>query len=127
MNRYSRIFKYLGQYKGKIALYFFCILLSIAFSVVSMGMLMPFFELIFNGDSGALAQMAKSSSNPLIQYIRTVLVETIATHSPSSTNGLDNQIAGKLYTLGILCLIIIATILLKNVFLVLAQYILNPL
>jgi ATP-binding cassette, subfamily B, bacterial MsbA len=119
MNRYSRIFKYLGQYKGKIALYFFCILLSITFSIISMGMLMPFFELIFNGDSGALAQMAKNASNPIVQYIRNFLVNSIAGH--------NNEIEGKLYTLGILCLIIIATILLKNVFLVMAQYILNPL
>jgi ATP-binding cassette, subfamily B, bacterial MsbA len=119
MNRYSRIFKYLGQYKGKIALYFLCIFLSIAFSIISMGMLMPFFELIFNGDSGALAEMAKNASNPIVQYIRNFLVNSIASHT--------NEVEGKLYTLGVLCLIIIATILLKNVFLVLAQYILNPL
>lgn len=119
MNRYSRIFKYLGQYKGKIATYFICIVLSIAFSVVSMGMLMPFFELIFNGDSGALAQLAKNTTNPIVSTIRNFLVNSIASGS--------SEIAGKLYTLGILCLVIISTILLKNVFLVLAQYVLNPL
>ena len=120
MNRYSRIFKYLGQYKGKIATYFLCILLSTVFSILSMGMLMPFFELIFNGDSGALADLAKNTSNPIVRFIRNFLIDSI-----SGAGG--NEIAGKLYTLGILCLIIIGAIVLKNVFLVMAQYILNPL
>ncbi len=114
MNRYSRIFKYLGQYKGKIAVYILCILLSIIFSVASMGMLMPFFELIFNGDSSGVAGLTKNSNNEIIKFVREFLISSI-------------KKGGKIYTLGILCLFIISSILLKNVFLVLAQYTLNPL
>ncbi len=47
MKQYSRIFGYLGAYKGKIVLYFLFTLLSIVFSIVSIGMLMPFLQLIF--------------------------------------------------------------------------------
>ena len=50
MKKYSRIFSYLKNYKGKIALYF---LLSSfdRFFYRFIGMLIPFFDLIFNGDS----------------------------------------------------------------------------
>jgi len=117
MKKYSRIFKYLGQYKGKGLLYFLFILLSIVFSIVSIGMLMPFLELIFNNprpECIECSSMAKESSNPVVQSIRTFLMDSMGTR-------------GKTSTLGIICLLIIASILLKNLFLYLAYYVLNPL
>jgi subfamily B ATP-binding cassette protein MsbA len=117
MKKYSRIFKYLGQYKGKALLYFLFILLSIVFSIVSVAMLMPFLELIFNDPKPECvdcSSLAKASSNPVVQSIRTFLIDSVNSR-------------GKIQTLGIICLLIIVSILLKNLFLYLAYYILNPL
>jgi subfamily B ATP-binding cassette protein MsbA len=110
MKQYARIFGYLRHYQAQIGLYFLCIILSIIFSIVSVGMLMPFLELIFNSGAGGIA---KASSNPVISFIREHLTESI-------TSG------GKLKTLGLICILIVVTIFLKNLFLYLAYYILNP-
>lgn len=118
MKKYSRIFKYLGQYKGEIALYFVFIILSIIFSIISIGMLMPFMELIFKGGEGKLEGMMKETNNPLIKFLRDFLLENIRKNG----GGME----GKLKTLGLLCGIIIVSIFLKNLFLYLSYYILNP-
>jgi ATP-binding cassette, subfamily B, bacterial MsbA len=110
MKQYSRIFRYLGAYKGKIFLYFLFTLLSIFFSIVSIGMLMPFLQLIFLGDKGITA----SSSNAIIQNINDFLNNSVETK-------------GKIPTLGIICLLMVSFIILKNLFLYLSYYILNPL
>jgi subfamily B ATP-binding cassette protein MsbA len=110
MKKYSRIFRYLRHDKGQIALYTFTTLLSVAFSIVSMGMLIPFFNLIFGVDG----QKVKPSSSPLINYIQDGMQSLI-----------DAQ--GKEMALLFICLFIIVFTLLKNVFLVLSNYILNPL
>jgi ATP-binding cassette, subfamily B, bacterial MsbA len=117
MRKYSRIFTYLGQYKDKTFLYFFFILLSIVFSIVSVGMLMPFLELIFNNprpECVDCSSLGKASSNPVVQSIRSFLTDSIKSR-------------GKIATLGFICLLIVLSILLKNLFLYLAYYTLNPL
>lgn len=111
MKQYARIFSYLKHYKSKIALYFLCIILSILFSIVSFGMLAPFFDLIFKGDSSS---MAKTIDNPAMESLRNLMV---------------NQV-GKLTAVGalaLICIIIVISILLKNLFLYFSFYILNPL
>ena len=111
MKRYSRIFNYLKNYKGPIALYFVCIILSIIFSIVSFGMLAPFFDLIFKGDSSSLT---KTIDNPAMESLRNLMVDQV----------------GKLTVTGalaLICIIIIISIFLKNLFLYLSYYILNPL
>jgi ATP-binding cassette, subfamily B, bacterial MsbA len=109
MRQYSRIFQYLKESKGKIFLYFLFILLSILFSIVSIGMLMPFLQLIFLGGKG----LTSTSSNPVVQLINDFLNESLTTR-------------GKIPTLGYICVLIIIFILLKNLFLYLANYTLNP-
>ncbi|HRH48501.1 MAG TPA: ABC transporter ATP-binding protein [Panacibacter sp.] len=113
MKKYARIFRYLKAYKSQIVLYFIFILLSVVFSIVSVGMLMPFLDLIFKGKGGELLQ---TSSNFLIQYIRDTLVEIIK-------SGGEN---GKVKALAIVCVVILLSILLKNLFLYLSYYVLNP-
>ena len=115
MKKYARIFGYLRHYKSKIALYTLCIMLSIVFSIISLGMLMPFLELIFNAKN-AEGGLNLQSGNPLISFIREQLTQSI--------NSSDN---GKIKTLGLICIFIIVSIFLKNVFLYVANYILNPL
>ncbi len=112
MNRYSRIFKYIGNYKGEILFYCLFIILSIFFSIVSIGMLMPFFELIFTPESSSA--LLKPTTNPVAGSLRNLLTSLIRT---------DNKVTA----LAMVCAIIITSIFLKNLFLVLAYYILNPL
>ena len=113
MKKYSRIFKYLVNYKGKIALYFLFVIFSIAFSVVSLGMLAPFFKLLFMQDSSDM-----QGSNPVFQEIQNLMLKQM------DSSGL---FGGALGVLGLLCIIIIVSIFLKNLFLYLSFYILNPL
>jgi len=107
MKKYSRIFNYLKDYKSKIALYFLCIILSIAFSIVSFGMLSPFFKLIFQTET--LQQGNKTTKN-----LTDIVFSEIKDMQP-------------LAALALICIIIIVAILLKNVFLYFSFYILNPL
>jgi subfamily B ATP-binding cassette protein MsbA len=119
MKKYSRVFKYINAYKGQVFLYILFTILSIVFSIISVGMLMPFLELIFRGDQSALGGMAKASNNPIIKYIHDFLMGSINAHG--------SGVEGKLKTLGLICVIIIISIFLKNAFLYLSYYILNPL
>lgn len=111
MKQYSRIFQYLKAYKGKIFLYFLFTLLGIVFSIVSVGMLMPFLQLIFTGNETA---MTSGSKNAVIQWINEYL------------DNLKNT-KGKIPTLGFICLLMISFIILKNLFIYLSYYVLNPL
>lgn len=113
MKKYARVFKYLSQYKAEAFLYIFSILLSIVFSLVSLGMLAPFLEMIFNGKQTG-AGLLDHTNNSVVNYIRQFLVESINKRKAVPT-------------LGIICGLIIVSILFKNLFLYLAYYILNPL
>ncbi|MCZ2459604.1 MAG: ABC transporter ATP-binding protein/permease [Chitinophagales bacterium] len=114
MKKYSRVFKYLNGYKRRIGLYFLCIFLSVIFSIVSVGMLMPFLDLIFKGNTGA-SELVKSTSNPVLKFVRDMLLDMIG----SSSNG-------KLKALAIICILILIFIFLKNLFLYFSFYVLNP-
>jgi subfamily B ATP-binding cassette protein MsbA len=115
MKKYARILEYLKAYKSNILLYFICILFSIVFSVVSVGMLMPFMDLIFKGDDNTSA-LGAATGNPIIKFTRNALLDII--HS-----GGEN---GKIKALGIICIMIMVSIFLKNLFIYLSFYILNP-
>lgn len=115
MKKYSRVFGYLKQYKGKIFLYFVCILLSTLFSIFSISMLMPFFNLIFLGRSEQLEQVSKQGNDSL-QWL-TNFIQHLA-------NQFNDD---KFSLLLIICAFILTSIVLKNLFLYLSYYILNPL
>jgi subfamily B ATP-binding cassette protein MsbA len=114
MKKYARVFKYISQYKSEAFLYILFIVLSIIFSLVSLGMLFPFLEMIFNGDRPGSTGFAASSTNPTVAYIRSILVDSINKR-------------GKVPTLAFICAFIVVSIFLKNLFLYLAYYVLNPL
>ncbi|HEY6975016.1 MAG TPA: ABC transporter ATP-binding protein [Chitinophagaceae bacterium] len=113
MKKYARIFAYLGNYKLQIFLYFLFTILSVVFSIVSVGMLMPFLELIFNAGKDGSTTLLQGSSNPVINFIRDFLVRSITG-------------SGKLETLLWICILIVVSIFFKNIFLYLSYYILNP-
>ena len=110
MKQYARILRYLTAYKGKIALYFLFIVLSIVFSIVSVGMLMPFLQLIFTGEGSF-----KTTNNPVIHFFNNLLSDALK--NP------DNKVP----VLGYICVLMISFIIMKNLFLYLSYYILNPL
>jgi len=66
-----------------------------------------------------MGSLVKGSSNPVVNYIRNFLINNI------QSNG--SEIEGKVRTLGLICILIIISILLKNLFLYLSNYVLNPL
>jgi subfamily B ATP-binding cassette protein MsbA len=113
MKKYNRVFGYLKQYKGKLVLYFSFILLSTLFSVMSIGMLMPFFELIFLGKSKL---ETGTGNNAVTQFIRDQM-----------NNALAFSGGNQMTLLLLICVVMLLSILLKNTFLYLAYYILNPL
>lgn len=114
MKKYARVFRYLSQYKSEAFLYILFICLSIIFSLVSLGMLFPFLEMLFNGDKPAASGFMSNSENATVRLVRNTLVESINTR-------------GKGGTLALICMFIVASIFLKNFFLYLAYRILNPL
>jgi len=114
MKKYSRIFKYLSPLKGKITLYIFFTILSVAFSIVSLGMLVPFLDLLFNPDKKVYQLPSGGfSAATLLQTLSYYITKMIDAHS-------------RLYALGGICVVIIISIFLKNLFLYLTYYILGP-
>lgn len=117
MKKYSRIFNYLRFYKGKIALYFLFTILSILFSLLSLGTLPFFLKLIFYREKLILtAPPVIKSSGDLITYINYQISNMIVNHGEQ----------GPVLALGFICLIIITTVMFKNLFLWLSYYVLAP-
>jgi subfamily B ATP-binding cassette protein MsbA len=115
MKKYARVFRYISQYKSDAFLYILFIVLSIIFSLVSLGMLFPFLEMLFNGDKAGTSGLIGNADSAIVRYVRNLLAQSI------------NGPGGKEGTLAWICVFIIASIFLKNVFLYLAYRILNPL
>lgn len=110
MKKYSRVFSYLSHYKPSIAWYFVTILMSIVFSIVSIGMLLPFMQLIFDVQQ---VSVPKSSANFLMKWVNENLYSLIYT-------------GNKEHDLGIVCILIIIFIALKNLFLYLSYRAMGP-
>ncbi len=114
MKKYSRLFKYIGAYKTNIALYFLFIVLAIVFSIVSIGSLPFFLDLIFTQGKEVAPKPGNASvSYDTINYISSNLKQWADAH-------------GKLYALAIICLMVIVSVFLKNLFTYLSYYILAP-
>lgn len=114
MKKLSRIFKYVGEYKGKLGLYFLCTVLSIFFSIFSIGMLAPFMQIIFNADESQ-ADKAVMSSNAVGGYVNRVILDIIHQHNND-----------KLVAVGFICVFIVIVTILKNVFLYFSNLISAP-
>jgi subfamily B ATP-binding cassette protein MsbA len=117
MGKYARIFTYLSHYKGQLVAYVIFILLSTIFSILSIGMLMPFLDLIFTGSSSTLdmASQTKEGSG-IMHWIRSQMNDFAKANN-------DNPMA----VLWLICGLMLGSIVLKNFFFYLSLYILNPL
>jgi len=110
MKNFFRIFKYIHIPKSKLALYLLYTLLSTIFSLASINALAPFFNIIFKGKETNQSTDIKPESlgrfNDIFQLI-------LKNHDP-------------LYGLGIICLVMVISILLKNLFVYLSIYVSTP-
>ena len=114
MKRFSTIFKYLRGYKTNIVLYFLFIILSIAFSVVSLATLPTFLKLLFGLDQPNLHK-------PLWAWTTTAVYENIK-YFLSDVISRQGKMAALIY----ICVTIIISVFLKNIFLYLSYYVLAP-
>ena len=106
---FLRIFKYVRIPLNRLSLYLFYTILGILFSLISINALAPFMNIIFKADSG----------------IPTVQPKSMGRFSDFFELLIKNH--GPLYALGIICLLMIASILLKNIFVYLSLYVSTPL
>ena len=109
------IFQYIRRYPKLVTLYFFLNLLSSVFSLMSLTLLAPFLSLIFGVDNGTGKMFgSRFSLGKITNNFNDFLTQLIQTDE------------GKIQALGILCTIVVIAILLKNVFLYSALYVLTP-
>src|ERR671913_2147947 len=108
MKSLSKIFKYIHIPKDKFALYLFYTILATVFSLLSIGLLSPFMNLIFNTDRQS-STIESNSIGPLKEYFQTLIDER-----------------GKLFGLTIVCVVIVIATLFKNLFLYLSYFVSAP-
>lgn len=114
MKNLLRIFKYLAHYKRYLVSYILFVLLSIVFSLVSLAMLAPFLQLLFGKEQLVTVKPGLHfSATSLLETLKYYLSHIIATEGPYTA-------------LGWICVIIIASILLKNLFIYLSFRMLAP-
>lgn len=117
MKSLRSIFRYISKYPKLIFAYFGFNILSSLFSVISLALLSPFLLLIFK-KTDTLNVAANPNSflakiNPVNKF-KAELYDVIT--SPN----------GDIKALAIICLVVLASVILKNVFLYLSMYYLNP-
>ena len=105
---FLRIFKYIHIPRKKLALYLFFTTLATLFSLLSINALAPFMNIIFKADSSVPGIKVKSLGrfNDFFQLL------------------INNH--GSLYALGVICTLMIVSILLKNLFVYLSLFISTP-
>lgn len=110
MNRYQRVFSYLKKYQYTIYRYLIFVLLSIVFSVLSLAMLFPFLQLLFGVNE---ATMIKSNTNWVLKTVNDQLGTMIR-------EGNGQQ------ALAWVCILIIISVVLKNLFIYLSARTIGP-
>jgi subfamily B ATP-binding cassette protein MsbA len=110
MKKFSVILQYLSKYRVKLVVYFIFTLLSIVFGLLSLGMLSPFMNILFPKD---VPQQAATVSTNAIGPLKEILDTIIRTH-------------GTMGALIAICIFIILTTFLKNLFLYWSNYISSP-
>lgn len=108
MKNFIRIVQYLHIPKGKLFLYILLTLLSTFFSLLSIGMLAPFLDLIFSNKPQEVALQTNA-----VGVLKNYFQQTILTK-------------GKIQGIAVMCGVIILATLLKNVFLYMSYYVSTP-
>ncbi|MEL6152776.1 MAG: ABC transporter transmembrane domain-containing protein, partial [Bacteroidota bacterium] len=109
MKTYFRILSYAGPLQRLLPLYFLASVFATFFGLINLSLLTPLLEVLFSatGLSDALATVAKPSFVPTLSYLKALFyyyfTNVIATH-------------GKMNALYFVCLIMIISVLLANLF-----------
>jgi len=117
MKSLRTIFRYVRKYPKLIFTYFGFNILSNLFSVISLGLLSPFLLLIFKKQN-TLSAVGNSNSffssiNPVNEF--KIWIYNVVQHP-----------GGDIKALGVICILILTFIILKNIFLYLSIYLLTP-
>ncbi|PZP46671.1 MAG: antibiotic ABC transporter ATP-binding protein [Pseudopedobacter saltans] len=99
LKKFNRLFKYIGMYKAKIALYLTLTIIASALSVGSIATLAPLMSIIFMPENGG-AQIGGKTMKLFTDYLSGSI-----------------QVHGQLYAVLLCCAFIIITTFLKNLFL----------
>lgn len=121
MKRFIRVLSYIGEYRSNIVFYLLFIVLSIVFGLFSISLLTPFLDLIFQNKD--LVQTT-GVQQTVVQNISGSLKDQLYNYLQ---NIISNPQQGKTYALGLICVFIVSSIFLKNLFLYLSYYFLTPL
>jgi len=114
MKRFSRIFFYLRSQKRNIVLYVLFNILSIVFSLVSLAMLAPFLQMLFGKEKLLnIAPQVGFNASSISNYLKYLISQLIKQHS-------------EIYALGAICVMILVSVFLKNLFTYLSYRVLAP-
>ncbi len=108
------IFNYIKKYPRMVTGYFILNILSAFFSLISLAMLAPFLTLIFGLEQNNGVQPSRFKLGELSDQLYQILSDLTQTQE------------GRIQALAIICIIVICTIILKNIFLYSALYVLTP-
>ncbi len=114
MKSLRTILTYIRRYPRLVVLYFTLNLLSALFSLVSLALLTPFLMLIFEGPGGGKVFTSRFRVGSLTDGFFNHLTALVSTGE------------GKAQALLLICAVLITAILLKNLFLYAALYVLSP-
>jgi subfamily B ATP-binding cassette protein MsbA len=117
MKRFSRILFYLRSQRQNIVLYVLSNLFSVLFSLVSLAMLAPFLQMLFDSELPKPVKPQFAFTLTGINGIKDWLDYAM---------GLLIVKKGKIYSLGVICLMIITAVFFKNLFTYLSFRVLAP-
>ena len=114
MNNFFRLLRYVKHYKGYVALHILCNLISVVFSLVSLTMIVPFLNILFDQHPQKYELMqwtlsAKTLINNFYFYISKLIEED-----------------GKLSALIFICMMVVVMFFIKNFFRYMAMYWMAP-
>jgi len=111
MKRLKSLFSYVSAYKGKVYATIIAHLLSAVFTVISLPLIIPFFNILFETENEPVAK--PESIMQFDQFLQYQFTELITNYS-------------KQQALLVVCLAIIVTFFFKNLFRYLASYFITP-
>ena len=114
MRSLGTIFQYIKRYPALVSLYFLFNILSAVFSIVSLVMLAPFLQVIFNVTATVNNKITSRFAFGPIKIFYEWLTQLVNTDD------------GKVKALAAICIVVVVAIILKNLFAYLSLYVLNP-
>lgn len=114
MKRFSRILFYLRSQKRNIVLYVMFNILSIIFSLFSIGLIAPFLQILFGTEKVVTVKPNwEFTGIGMMNYLKYIISQSIIEH-------------GAVYVLAVICISIIVSFFLKNLFTYLSFRVLAP-